>query len=96
MKKQFVNDLKPGDFVDDIFMLSEKAVAQKKDGNNYLNVVLSDKTGRIKGVVWDNVGRIAAGPASGDVVRVQAGVNEYRGRGPTCHQKYGCMFCRSV
>ncbi len=79
MKKQYVDDLKPGDFVDDIFVLSEKTVAQKKDGNNYLNVVLSDKTGSIKGVVWDNVDRIAAGPASGDVVRIQASVNEYRG-----------------
>jgi len=79
MKKQFAKDLKPGDFVEDIFVLSAKAVNQKKDGNNYLNVTLSDKTGSIKGVVWDNVDQIAAGTSSGDVVRIQGNVSEYRG-----------------
>jgi 3'-5' exoribonuclease len=79
MKKQYTNDLKPGDVVEDIFILSEKAVAQKRDGNNYLNVTLSDKTGRIKGVVWDNVDRIAAASSSGDVVSIRGNVSEYRG-----------------
>lgn len=79
MKKQFINDFKPGDFIDDIFVLAEKTVAQKKDGNNYLNVTLADKTGSIKGVVWDNVDRIIAGLSSGDVVSIQATVNEYKG-----------------
>ena len=67
MKKQYINDFSPGDFIDDFFVLSEKAVAQKKDGDNYLTITLSDKTGSIKGVVWDNVDRIADGPSSGDV-----------------------------
>ena len=79
MKKQFINDFKPGDFIDDIFVLAEKTVAQKKDGNNYLNVTLTDKTGSVKGVVWDNVDRIIAGLSSGDVVSIQATVNEYKG-----------------
>ncbi|MBU0699156.1 MAG: HD domain-containing protein [Proteobacteria bacterium] len=79
MKKQFIKDFKPGDFIDDIFVLAEKTVAQKRDGNKYLNIILADKTGSIKGVVWDNVDRIAAGLSSGDVVGVQATVNEYKG-----------------
>ena len=79
MKKQFINDFKPGDFIDDIFVLAERTVAQKKDGNNYLNVTLTDKTGSVKGVVWDNVDRIIAGLSSGDVVSIQATVNEYKG-----------------
>lgn len=79
MKKQFVNDLKPGDLVDDVFVLAEKNIAQKRDGNNYLNVTLADKTGSIKGVVWDNVDRIAAGVSSGDFVQTSANVGEYKG-----------------
>jgi len=78
MKKQFINDLKPGDLVDDVFVLSEKNMAQKKDGNNYLNVTLSDKTGSVKGVVWDNVERIATGVSSGDFVQINANVSEYK------------------
>jgi len=79
MKKQFISDLKPGDFIDDVFVLAEKSIAQKKDGNNYLNVTLADKTGHIKGVVWDNVDHIVAGLSSGDVVSIRATVNEYKG-----------------
>jgi len=79
MKKQFVGELGAGDVVDDIFVLSEKAMAQKKDGSNYLNVRLSDKTGTGKGVVWDNVDRIATAVTSGDFVHVRGTVSEYRG-----------------
>ena len=79
MKKRFITDIRTGDRVDDIFVLSEKILSQKKDGNNFLNVTLSDKTGTIKGVVWDHVDQIAAGVTSGDFVHVIGGVSDYRG-----------------
>ncbi|MGB5991234.1 MAG: HD domain-containing protein [Desulfobacterales bacterium] len=79
MKKRFITDIKAGDRVDDIFVLSEKILSQKKDGNNFLNVTLSDKTGTIKGVVWDNVDQIAAGITSGDFAHVNGSVSDYRG-----------------
>jgi len=79
MKKRFISDIRAGDRVDDIFVLSEKILSQKKDGNNFLNITLSDKTGTIKGVVWDNVDQIAAGITSGDFVHVNGSVSEYRG-----------------
>lgn len=79
MKKQFITDIRAGDRVDDIFVLSEKILSQKRDGNNFLNVTLSDKTGTIKGVVWDNVDQIAAGITSGDFAHVNGSVSDYRG-----------------
>lgn len=79
MKKQFINTIKPGDTVDDIFVLSEKSVSQKKDGNNFLNVSLSDKTGRIKGVIWDNVDQIASAVTSGNFVHIEGSVSQYNG-----------------
>jgi len=79
MKHQYVGDMKPGDAVDDVFVLAEKTLAQKKDGNSYLTVTLTDKTGSIGGVVWDDVERIARGADSGDFVQVTARVTEYRG-----------------
>ena len=51
MKKRFITDIKAGDMVDDIFVLAEKILSQKRDGNNFLNVTLSDKTGTVKGRV---------------------------------------------
>ena len=79
MKKQFINGINPGDAINDIFVLSEKSLSKKRDGNPFLNVVLSDRTGSTKGVVWDNVNQIAEGAASGDFVHVMANAGEYKG-----------------
>ncbi len=80
MKKQFVAQLKTGDLVDDVFVLSEKTLAQKKDGNNYMSITLSDRTGSVKGVIWDHVDQITdAGISAGDFVTVKGSVSEYRG-----------------
>jgi 3'-5' exoribonuclease len=78
MKKRFISDIQAGEVVDDIFVLSEKILSQKRDGNPFLNITLSDKTGRIKGVVWDDVDRITAGITSGDFVHISGHVGEYR------------------
>ncbi len=79
MKKQFIESLTPGGQIEDIFVLAEKRLAQKKDGANYLTVRLSDRTGSIRGVAWDNVDKIAAAGAAGEFVRVAGSVGEYRG-----------------
>lgn len=79
MKKHFVDSLKPGEAVDDDFVLAEKQVAQKKAGGNYITVVLSDKTGSVKGVIWDNIEKFREEPAQGDFVRVAGSVSEFRG-----------------
>jgi 3'-5' exoribonuclease len=68
-----------GDRVDDIFVLSEKILSQKRDGNNFLNVALSDRTGTLKGVMWDHVDQTSARVTSGDFVHIKGGVSEYRG-----------------
>ena len=79
MKKQFIADIKAGDWVDDIFVLSEKILSQKRDGDNFLNITISDKTGTLKGVVWDNVDQIAACITSGDFAYVNGSVSDYKG-----------------
>ena len=79
MKKRFITDIKAGDMVDDVFVLAEKTLSQKRDGNNFLNVIISDKTGDLKGVVWDNVDQIAAAVTSGDFVSIRGTVGEYKG-----------------
>ncbi len=79
MKKRFITDIKAGDVVDDVFVLAEKILSQKRDGKNFLNVILSDKTGTLKGVVWDNVDQIAAAVTSGDFVSIRGTVSEYKG-----------------
>jgi 3'-5' exoribonuclease len=78
-KQQFVSSLKPGETVDDVFVLSEKNLAQKKDGKNYLNLSFMDRTGTLKGVLWDNVEETVEQISAGDYVQVKGSVSEYRG-----------------
>ena len=78
MKKRFINQIHAGDVLADCFVLAEKTMAQKKDGNNYLNLVLSDRTGNIKGVVWDNAEKLSSQVETGAVVAVKGHVGEYR------------------
>jgi len=79
MKKIYVNEIKAGDYVDEIFVLAEKNISQKKDGNNYLNLTVSDKTGALKGVMWDNIEGFAKEMNSGEFVTIKGNVSEYRG-----------------
>lgn len=79
MKKQFVKDLKPGQQLEDVFVLAEKALAQKRDGQNYLNITLADCSGRLTGKVWDNAEAIWAAVNGSDFVTVMGQISEYKG-----------------
>ncbi len=78
-KVKFVADIKAGDRIDDIFVLAAKGMSHKRDGDPFLNITLADKSGQIKGVVWDNVLQIAAAADTGDFVRANGAAGEYRG-----------------
>jgi len=79
MKKIFVESLQAGAAVDEIFILAEKTLARKRDGAAYLRVTLADRTGRIKGVMWDGIDRIDSEISAGDPVRVKGSISEYKG-----------------
>lgn len=79
MKNRFANELNPGDAVDDLFALAEKVRGVKRNGDAYLSLTIADRTGRVKGVVWDNADALSALCAEGDFVRVKGSVSEYKG-----------------
>lgn len=72
MHKPLVAELVAGSAIDAVFLLVERSMSHKKDGNPFLNVTLADRSGRVKGVVWDQVERIAAAVGEGDFVQVRA------------------------
>jgi 3'-5' exoribonuclease len=78
-KKTFVSNIASGESVGDVFVLAEKSMGHKRDGNPFLNLLLADKSGQIKAVVWDNVPQIAASANAGDFVKIGATAGEYRG-----------------
>lgn len=78
-KKVFAKNLAPGQEVESLFVATEKQIATKKDGAPYLTLSLSDATGRIRAVAWDDVERINAAFASGDFVAVKGRTASFRG-----------------
>ncbi|MCU0599557.1 MAG: HD domain-containing protein [Desulfobacterales bacterium] len=78
MKKKYINELVLSETVDDVFLLKEKTLVRKKDGEYFLSMVLVDKTGIINAVAWDHVERLKSEIAAGGFVRVKGSVGEYK------------------
>ncbi|MDH4210266.1 MAG: HD domain-containing protein [candidate division WOR-3 bacterium] len=78
MKSQYVDELKAGQSVKEIFALGKKIVKDKKDGGFYAILEFSDRTGTIDGISWDgdSLGEVSAG----DFVFITGNVTEYSGR----------------
>ncbi len=79
LKKTFVNAINAGQAIDDIFIVLDKQIAFKKDGDPYLTLSLVDRSGEIKAVAWDNVEAISQSFVAGDYVRIKGNAAEYRG-----------------
>ena len=50
---RFINDMHDGDNVTGIYLCKQKNMAQTKNGKDYENVILSDKTGTLSCKIWD-------------------------------------------
>jgi 3'-5' exoribonuclease len=55
MKSVFVETLVPNETVTAQFLVLSKEIRQKKTGEPYLSLYLSDRTGEIEAKMWDNV-----------------------------------------
>jgi len=77
MKNLFVRDLKPGNEVTEFFVLRKKEI-KEYDGQKFLKLELGDKTGRIEGVVWDNLEHIHDQAQTGEIVKIKGWVTTYK------------------
>jgi 3'-5' exoribonuclease len=68
--KAFVRDLADGQQVESPFVVRERSLRQKRNGESFLKLRLADCTGTVEGVVWDGVDSIAPVAAPGNVVIV--------------------------
>ncbi len=64
-------NLRPGDFVDSIYLLEDFQIRPRRDGGSFLTMVLRDATGKITGIMWENFGTFRSGAIrESDYVRV--------------------------
>ena len=50
---RFINEMHEGDNITGIYLCKQKNMAQTKNGKDYENVILSDKTGSLNCKIWD-------------------------------------------
>ncbi|MEL7498566.1 MAG: HD domain-containing protein [Planctomycetota bacterium] len=79
MSRRFVNQLSDGETVDQIFLASEKQLRTNRNGNLYLQVRLSDKTGSVTAMLWNAHQSHFDGFDNGDYVHVQGASQLYNG-----------------
>ena len=78
LKTRFIDSLADGQAIQDIFIVTEKSISHKKDGEPFIQARFTDRTGSIRGVIWDNVEKVTTCFDHGDYVKIQARVTTYR------------------
>ncbi len=80
MKSPYVCELQENSTPSISLLVQSKEIRQKKTGEPYLSLTLSDKTGDIDGKMWDNVAEILNTFERDDFVRVKGLVQIYHNR----------------
>jgi 3'-5' exoribonuclease len=77
MKNSWVKELKVGDEVVDFFALRNKEL-KEYNGNSFLRLELTDRTGRIEAVLWNQAREAYDSLPQGEVVKVKGRVGTYK------------------
>ena len=80
MKSPYVDTLVPNDSVTGHFLVLTKEIRQKKSGEPYLALHLSDRSGEIEAKMWDNVAEVMDTFDRDDFVKVKGLVQVYQNR----------------
>jgi 3'-5' exoribonuclease len=80
MAKQMIGEMQEGDAVTSYFLVREKIKATTRAGKSYLTVDLMDRSGTIRGMVWDDADRAYDSFTKGEVAAVRGTVESYQGR----------------
>jgi 3'-5' exoribonuclease len=80
MKKYFISDLKNGDSLfGEVFVIKTYVKKSSRNNKPYIDVELADRTGGIKGKIWSDDMINCEIVTEGDVVSVNANVEEFNG-----------------
>jgi len=78
-KTKFIKSLFPQERIDDIFVITQKLLGISKNGNQYLSLKLTDKTGDIEAKKWDTSDNEASSIREGDYFSIKGMVTEFNG-----------------
>ncbi len=79
MPRRYVNEFGQQEAVDQVFMASDKQLRPNRNGNLYLQVELSDRTGSIGARMWNATEAIYKSFNNGDFIRVEGSTQLFQG-----------------
>jgi 3'-5' exoribonuclease len=80
MKSPYLSELQPNQTVQGTFLVSYKDVRQKKSGDPYLSLTLSDRTGELDAKMWDNAAEVLDAFQRDDFVRIKGLLQIFQNR----------------
>lgn len=79
MSRRFINQLGEHESINEVFVLSEKQLRTNRNGNLYLQMRLSDRSGSVTGMMWNANEQLYSSFNNGDFVRVRGTTQFYNG-----------------
>jgi 3'-5' exoribonuclease len=79
MARRFINQLGEHEAVDQIFLVSDKQLRTNRNGNLYLQLRLTDRTGSVTAMLWNVNDQVSGSFDNGAYVRVQGTTQFYNG-----------------
>jgi 3'-5' exoribonuclease len=80
MKSPYISELEVNKSITAAFLVQSKEVREKKSGEPYLSLILSDKSGKMDSKMWDNVAEVADTFDRDDFVKVKGVVQLHLNR----------------
>lgn len=80
MSKTYISSIQPQTSIDEVFRVVDKQHRANRQGNMYLLLQLSDKTGTISGMRWNADSRIYESFQKGDFLRIQGAAQLHNGQ----------------
>ena len=76
-----IDELEPSMLVESVYQLMNHQVRPKKDGGQFVSMLLRDATGRIQAMLWDNIDGFLNGKyADNDFLEITGAVQTYNGQ----------------
>jgi 3'-5' exoribonuclease len=80
VKSPFIRELRPDEIATAVFLVQSKEIRQKRTGEPYLSLTLSDRSGEIDSKMWDNVSEVMDTFERDDFVKVKGLMQLYNNR----------------
>jgi 3'-5' exoribonuclease len=79
-KTLFIDSLQSGDTVNCYYRIQETVKKKTKNGDDFLDLIVMDKTGRMPAKIWNNVDEYYKLIKAGEIFKISGEIKDYKGK----------------